>query len=261
MSTFNLTRRELFRLCAAAGMGLAAGSLHRFVPVVMAGDNKPFFYRLNDAQEFIRGFNNKQFGFGYGRAWGSPDLGEPAMVANNLGGFPFQPGVVDDPVYGQMLDLSVLAFRCDLTRVITFGYENTVTEQTHPWLGVNEGFHIGITHNQPGAPYIAVNTWIVSQLAYLLAQLKATPDGDGTLLDNTIVYFASEMGEGSSHSGNDLPIVIAGGGAGRITPGRLLDRPGQGNGNVLIALMHAMGVSVSTFGNGFTTALPGLVNS
>ncbi|GEM_PF-4576705 len=107
MSTFKLTRRELFRLGAAAGMGLAAGSLRRFMPVVMAGDNKPFFYRLNDAQEFIRGFNNKQFGVGYGRAWGLPNLGEPAMVANNLGGFPFQPGVVDDPVYGQMLDLSV----------------------------------------------------------------------------------------------------------------------------------------------------------
>lgn len=161
----------------------------------------------------------------------------------------------------QMLDLSVLAFRCDLTRVITFGYEHTVTEQTHPWLGINDGFHIGITHNQPGEPYVAINTWLVSQLAYLLDQLKATPDGSGTLLDNTIVYFASEMGEGSSHSGLDLPIIVCGRGGGRITPGRLLDRPGQGNGNVLIALMQAMGVSVSSFGNGFTKALPGLVDT
>jgi hypothetical protein len=173
---------------------------------------------------------------------------------------PGPPADVRDRVR-QMLDLSVLAFRCDLTRVITFGYEHTVTEQTHPWLGVNEGFHIGITHNNPGAPYIAINTWMVSQLAYLLDQLGATPDGDGSLLDNTIVYFASEMGEGSSHSGQDLPIVIAGRGGGRIAPGRLLDRPGQGNGNVLIALMQAMGVSVASFGNGFTAPVPGLVNT
>jgi hypothetical protein len=176
------------------------------------------------------------------------------------GARPGPPADVRDRVK-QMLDLSVLAFRCDLTRVITFGYEHTVTDQAHPWLGINEGFHIGITHNQPGEPYVKVNTWVVSQLAYLLDQLKATPDGSGTLLDNTIVYFASEMGEGNSHSGRDLPIVVAGRGGGRITPGRLLDRPGQGNGNVLISLMQAMGVSVSSFGNGFTTPLPGLVNT
>jgi hypothetical protein len=162
----------------------------------------------------------------------------------------------------QMLDLSVLAFSCDLTRVITFGYEHTVTEQSHPWVGVNDGYHIGVTHNQPGQPYAAVNKWIVSQFAYLLGKLKATPDapGTGNLLDNTIVYFASELGEGSSHSNQDIPIVVAGRGGGQIPrQGRLLSRPGQGNGNVLIALMQAMGVTVSKFGNGFTTPLPGLL--
>ena len=156
----------------------------------------------------------------------------------------------------QMIDLSVLAFKCDLTRVITFGYEHTVTEQTHPWVGVTDGYHIGVTHNQPGAPYIAVNKWIVSQFAYLLDQLKAN-----ALLDDTIVYFASEMGEGSSHSAKDLPIIVAGKGGGKIAQGRLLARPGQGNGNVLISLMNAMGVPVQSFGNGFTTALPGLVST
>jgi len=176
-------------------------------------------------------------------------------------GRPGPPADVRDRVK-QMLDLSVLAFRCDLTRVITFGYEHTVTHQAHPWLGVNETYHIGITHNQPGAPYAAVNKWIVSQLAYLLDRLKTTTDGSGaSLLDDTIVYFASEMGEGSSHDPKNLPIVIAGRGGGAITPGRLLDRPGYGNGNVLISLMHAMGVPVTSFGNGFTKPLPGLVNA
>jgi hypothetical protein len=161
----------------------------------------------------------------------------------------------------QMLDLSVLAFELDLTRVVTFGYEHTVTEQAHPWLGVNEGYHIGITHNDPGPKYVAVNAWIVSQLAYLLDQLAAKRDPDGSrLLDNTIVYFASEMGEGSTHSKKDLPIVVCGGGRGTVRKGRLLDRPGQGNGNVLLALMRAMGVTIDTFGNGFTQSLPGLVS-
>lgn len=69
-----------------------------------------------------------------------------------------------------------------------------------------------------------------------------------------------ELGEGSSHSGQDIPIIVAGKGGGRIPQqGRLLSRTGQGNGNVLIALMQAMGVPIQSFGNGFTTPLAGLV--
>jgi len=160
----------------------------------------------------------------------------------------------------QMFDLMILAFKCDITRVITFGYEHTVTEQTHPWIGVPDPYHIGVTHNQPGAPYAAVNKWIVSQLAMLLSRMDAVMEGDGTLLDHSVVYFASELGEGSSHNKSDLPMIVCGGGGGRIAGGRLLDRPGQGNGNVLIALMQAMDVNVSAFGNGFTVPVPGLVS-
>lgn len=184
-----------------------------------------------------------------------------AGAACTAGARPGPPADVRDRVK-QMLDLSVLAFSCDLTRVITFGYEHTVTERAHPWVGVSDGYHIGVTHNQPGQPYAAVNQWIVSQFAYLLDRLAATQDatGTGTLLDNTIVYFASELGEGSSHSDQDIPMIVAGRGGGQIPrQGRLLARSGQGNGNVLIALMQAMGVSVSSFGNGFTTPLPGLL--
>ncbi len=176
------------------------------------------------------------------------------------GARPGAPSDIRDRVK-QMLDLSVLAFTCDLTRVITFGYEHTVTEQAHPFVGVNEGYHIGVTHNQPGAPYAAVNQWIVSQLAYLLERLNSQIEADGSkLLDNAIVYFASELGEGSSHSAADIPMIVAGRGGGRIASGRLLARPGQGNGNVLISLMQAMGVSVTNFGNGFSSPLPGLVS-
>ena len=127
----------------------------------------------------------------------------------------------------QMLDLSVLAFRCDLTRVTTFGYEHTVTEQAHPWVGVKDGYHIGVTRNQPGAPYVAVNTWIISQLAYLLDRLKATADGSGTLLDNTIVYFASELGEGSAHDPRNIPVIVAGAAPGASGPDACWTVPGR----------------------------------
>jgi len=176
-----------------------------------------------------------------------------------VGDAPAPPVDVRDRM-SQMFDLIVLALRCDMTRVITFGYEHTVTERTHPWVGVNDGYHIGVTHNQPGAPYAAVNKWIVSQLAVLLDRMDAVVEGDGTLLDHSIIYFCSEIAEGSTHSKADLPMIVCGGGGGRIAGGRLLDRPGQGNGNVLIALMQAMDVSISSFGNGFTAPVPGLVS-
>ncbi len=70
-----------------------------------------------------------------------------------------------------------------------------MTEQTHPFVGVDAGYHIGVTHNQPGARYAAVNQWIVSQLAYLLGKMKAKTEPDGTLLENSIVYFSSELAE------------------------------------------------------------------
>ena len=178
-----------------------------------------------------------------------------------IGQRPGPPADVRDRVK-QMLDLSVLAFRCDLTRVITFGYEHTVTEQTHPWLGFTDGYHQAITHHQPAraADYAAVNKWIVSQLAYLLDQMKAVTEGDATMLDNTIVYFSSEMGFGNGHDGTNLPMIVCGGRNGLIPrQGRLLSRPGQENGNVLIALMNAMGVSVETFGDGYSQPLPGLL--
>jgi hypothetical protein len=185
-------------------------------------------------------------------------IGTTATTACTPGARPGPPADIRARVT-QMLDLSVLAFACDLTRVITFGYEHTVTERAHPFAGVNEGYHIGVTHNNPGAPYAAVNKWIVEQLAYVLDKMKKTADVTGNLLDNSIVYFASELGEGSSHSASNIPIIVAGKGGGRIASGRLLARDGQGNGNVLYAIMQAFGVNPGTFGNGFTKPVPGLV--
>ncbi len=107
MKTRKLTRRELLKFSALAGLGLVVEGLGTRASVAQASENRQVFYRLNDMQDFIRGHTNNQFGIGYGRAWGITGLGEPAMVADNLGGFPFQPTVIDDAIYGQMLDLNV----------------------------------------------------------------------------------------------------------------------------------------------------------
>jgi hypothetical protein len=178
-------------------------------------------------------------------------------TACNVGTKPGPPTDIRDRVT-QMLDLSVLAMQCDMTRVITFGYEHTVTEIAHPFIGVNEGYHIGVTHNNPGAPYAAVNQWIVSQLAYLLDKMKAVVEPGGTLLDKSIVYFASELAEGSSHSNKDIPIIVAGRAGGRLKSGRLINGSGSGNGNLLISFMQQFGLNITSFGNGFNRPLAGL---
>ncbi len=154
----------------------------------------------------------------------------------------------------QMLDISVLAFKCDLTRVITFNYEHTITEITHPFVGVNDGYHIGVTHNNPGDPFKAVNKWIVSQFAYLLDQMKKS-----SLLDSSLVYFTSELANGTEHSHIDYPIVLAGGGNGRMTTGRLLNRQGETTGNVIMSLLQAFGTGATSFGAGFDKGITGLM--
>jgi hypothetical protein len=154
----------------------------------------------------------------------------------------------------QMLDISVLAFKCDLTRVITFTYEHSISEITHPFLGVNNGYHLGVTHNNPGEPYKTVNKWIVSQFAYLLGEMKKA-----SLLDSSLLYFTSELANGPEHSHKDYPIVLAGGGNGRMATGRLLDRKGETTGDVMMSLLQAFETGTTTFGAGYTKGITGLM--
>ncbi|MCL4505271.1 MAG: hypothetical protein M1434_12110 [Chloroflexi bacterium] len=130
--TNKLTRRGFLRLGSLAGLGFVAGeslnavsvgtALARGMSRVMDSNNpatvvrsadaaantgKTRFYRLNDMQEFFKANNDNQFGIGFGKPWGEARLGEPAMVAANLGGFPFQPDFVADPLFGQVLDCNV----------------------------------------------------------------------------------------------------------------------------------------------------------
>ena len=137
-----------------------------------------------------------------------------------------------------MLDLMVMTLSCDITPVVTFSYENTVSERQHTFLNtadgkmVTDGWHIGITHGAAAgnafatAEYQAVNTWMYSQVAYLVGKLKGVtqPDG-GTLLDRTIVYSGTELGIGGNHDHNHLRLAVCGGKALGLTPGRHLVMP------------------------------------
>jgi len=138
-----------------------------------------------------------------------PDLERPASV----------PALWEDHVK-LMFDLQVLALQADITRVITFQLAREASTRTYPQIGVDEPHHPVSHHaNDPEKlmKLAKINAYQVSLFAYLLEKLKSTPDGDGSLLDHTIYLLGSGMGNPSVHDHSNLPIVLAGGGAGKAS--------------------------------------------
>ena len=122
-----------------------------------------------------------------------------------------------------MGDLLVLAFRADLTRIGTFMFANEGSNRSYAFMEVPEGHH-DLSHHGKDAKkqekVQAINTFHVEQLAYVLGKLKATREGNGTLLDDTMLVYGSGIGDGDRHNHNDLPILLAGRGGGTLKTGR-----------------------------------------
>jgi Protein of unknown function (DUF1552) len=122
-----------------------------------------------------------------------------------------------------MFDLQVLAMQADITRVITFQMAREASTRAYTEVGISEGHH-PISHhgNDPGrlAKLAKINAYHVSLFAYYLEKLESTPDGDGSLLDHSMILLGSGMGNPDVHNHLNLPIVIAGGGAGQMKGGR-----------------------------------------
>jgi hypothetical protein len=122
-----------------------------------------------------------------------------------------------------MFDLQVLALQADITRVITFQLAREVSTRTYPQIGVAEPHH-ATSHHQNSPEKLAklakINAYHVSLFAYFLGKLQATPDGDGTLLDHSMYLLGSGLGNPDVHDHTNLPVLVAGGGAGQLTGGR-----------------------------------------
>ncbi|WP_426755723.1 DUF1552 domain-containing protein [Myxococcus sp. Y35] len=163
-----------------------------------------------------------------------------------------------------MLDLIILAFQCDVTRVATFMLANARANKVYPFLGLSGGHHTYSHHQKVQSNYDALATidkWEVTLLQYMLERMKSIIEVNGmSLLDNSMVYFSSEVGDGDSHNHVDLPIILAGRGGGALTPGRHIRYQQDPLANLYIYLMQAMGVpNVTTFGDDGTGPLPGLL--
>lgn len=162
----------------------------------------------------------------------------------------------------QLLDVMVLAMQCDATRVLTFYYENTVTSLVHSFLGVNVDYHGSVTHHGGDATklanYATVNQWVVSQLAVLLTKMKAIQEPDGTVLDNSVVFFSSEISDGDKHDHSNLPLVLAGKGGGMLNPGRAIQFQNAKVANLFISMLATVGVNVTKFGDDGNGPLTGI---
>ena len=150
-----------------------------------------------------------------------------------------------------MFDLQVLAFQTDVTRVITFQLARETSNRTYPEIGVSEPHH-PLTHNGGDQEKLAkvakINAFHVSLFAYYLEKLKSTPDGDGSLLDHSLVLYGSGMGNPDIHDHRNLPILVAGGAAGKVKGGRHVryDKPTP-LANLHLTLLDKAGVKVDSF--------------
>jgi hypothetical protein len=152
-----------------------------------------------------------------------------------------------------MFDLQVLAYQTDLTRVITFMMGRELSGRSYPEIGFHEGHH-PISHHQNDPAKIAkltrVNAHHAAQFAYFLDRLRSTSDGEGSLLDHITIVYGGGMSDGNSHSPDNLPILVAGGGTGQLKGGRHVRFPaGTPVANLHATLLPKLGVEIDRFGN------------
>jgi Protein of unknown function (DUF1552) len=152
-----------------------------------------------------------------------------------------------------MADLLVLAFRADLTRVATFVFANDGSNRSYRDIGVPEGHHDLSHHGRDESKYDkirAINRFHLEHFAYLIRRLKEVPEGDGTLLDRSMVVYGSGISDGNAHSHDDLPILLAGRGNGTLKPGRHVRFPNETPlTNLHLSLLDRMGVPADAFGD------------
>src|SRR5215217_7880585 len=152
-----------------------------------------------------------------------------------------------------MYDLMALSYQANITRVITFMVSREVSNRTYPQVGVSDGHH-AISHHQNRAEKmeknVRIQTFNVGMFAEFVKKLKQTPDGDGSLLDNMVLLYGSNMSNSNAHDHFPLPNLLLGGGAGRMTGGRHLRyQDHTPMTNLLVSMLDKAGVKQEKLGD------------
>ena len=210
----------------------------------LGSDDRP---RLDQHLETVRELE-RGLAFTAGAECNAPMLGAELDVKANA----------NFPVVGQkQMDVIVAALACDLTRVATLQWSNGASQTHHTWVGVDFTHH-GVSHGSEGVTadentrrgwLVKIETWYATQFKYLLDKLSAIPEGDGTMLDNTVCVWIHEQSNGGSHQRTDMPFVLAGSCGGFFGTGRCLDLKGRPHNDLLVSLAHAMDVQLDKFGD------------
>src|SRR5579862_1839017 len=160
-----------------------------------------------------------------------------------------------------MMDLLVLAFQTDTTRIATFVMANEGSNRTFPWIEVRDGHH-SLSHHGGNVEKTdkiqKIDQFYVEQFSYFVQKMKAIPEGEGTLLDHSMLVYGGAIGDGNRHNHDELPILLAGKAQGTITTGRHLRYPrGTPLCNLFLSMLDRVGVREETFGDA-TGRLPDL---
>jgi hypothetical protein len=152
-----------------------------------------------------------------------------------------------------LFDLQVLAYKAEITRISTLMLARENSNAVYQASGVREGFHNASHHSNERKnmdQFAVINRYHVEMLGYFLQKLRATPDGDGTLLDHSMILYGSSLSDGNEHNFDPLPVVLAGGGSGTIRGGRHVRyAPHTPMSNLLLTMLDKMGVRIDAIGD------------
>ena len=178
-----------------------------------------------------------------------PDLGEELSIFEIV-----QQNDMVPTISRLQIDLMVMAMACDLTRFASLQWSRGLSPWRFTWLGISEEHH-ELSHAPDSdqaarAALTSINAWYAGEVAYLLDALAAIPEGNGTMLDNTLVGWSNALGRGNSHTSFQVPYVLAGSAGGYFQTGRFLDYGDASANRLLVSVCNAMGLpEITTYGD------------
>ncbi|HET9930100.1 MAG TPA: DUF1552 domain-containing protein, partial [Polyangiaceae bacterium] len=212
-----------------------------FSPKLSSDDRQ----KLDAHLTLVRDLERRMVDLANGRSCAAPST-PPALTPENLDDMP--------RIADLELDLLAAAFACDLTRVASFQISTSLNHIAYPFLNGNMMEGHGLSHAGPSDTaahdeLVSRQTWHSGRLAYFLSRLASFQDPDGSsVLDNTLIVWGNEISEGNTHSHDDIPFVLVGGGWAFKT-GRYVKCQGVPHNNLLVTILNAMGVAATTFGD------------
>ncbi len=182
-----------------------------------------------------------------------PVLGEACVVPEAPISEPFDDANTMDRISQRQIDLLVMSLACDVTRVGSVQYSNGRNHTQFPWLSsMSDGHqlsHAGDEITESWDEWALRERWFCEQFAYLLQRLDEIPEGEGTMLDNTLIVWGNELAKGNTHSHYRMPFVLAGSAGQQFETGRYLQGLEQPHNNLLVSMLNLFGVETETFGH------------